>query len=162
MKELSKKELSMDATTTLQKNHSGMFDAESGKEAQLLSAKSRSENARRRNEIKAMTKQVALSELLSEQGLDMNLTNEQKLEIKMHFLKAVLAPLAIDSQRHNHKLIEMVVQSELDEILKEQPSKQDISLTGEKMSIQQALKSGLIDDSRISLDDLNFLRMYVQ
>ncbi|PMO04337.1 hypothetical protein BCT19_01245 [Vibrio splendidus] len=151
----------MDATNTLQQKHSGMFDAESGKKAQLLSAKSRSENAQRRNELKAIAK-VSLSELLSEHGLDVSLTNEQKLEVKMHFLKQVLAPLAVDTQRHNHKLVEMVVQQELDEMLKESPSKQDIKVSGEKMSLVDALKSGVVDDSRISLEDINFLRGYVQ
>ncbi|WP_210472621.1 hypothetical protein [Vibrio crassostreae] len=151
----------MDATNTLQQKHSGMFDAESGKKAQLLSAKSRSENAQRRNELKAIAK-VSLSELLSEHGLDVNLNNEQKLEVKMHFLKHVLAPLAVDAQRHNHKLVEMVVQQELDEMLKESPSKQDIKVSGEKMSLVDALKSGVVDDSRISLEDINFLRGYIQ
>ncbi|HAT8506066.1 TPA: hypothetical protein I7217_16895 [Vibrio vulnificus] len=138
------------------------FNSEEAKAAQLKSAEARSLNAKRRAEVKALAQQFSLNEAIRESGLDVSLTNEQKLEIKMHFLKNVLAPLAIDTQRHNHKLVEMVAQNELDEILKEQPTKQDISLTSEKMSIQQAMKSGLIDDSRISIDDLNFLRGFIQ
>ncbi len=138
------------------------FSSEEAKQAQLKSAEARSQNAKRRAEVKALAQQFSLNEMVKESGLDVTLTNEQKLEIKMHFLKRALAPLAIDVQRHNHKLLEMVAQNELDEILREQPSKQDISLTGEKMSLQQAIKSGLIDDSRISTDDVNFLRMFVQ
>lgn len=138
------------------------FNSEEAKAAQLKSAEARSLNAKRRAEVKALAQQFSLNEAIRESGLDVSLTNEQKLEIKMHFLKSVLAPLAIDTQRHNHKLVEMVAQNELDEILKEQPTKQDISLTSEKMSIQQAMKSGLIDDSRISIDDLNFLRGFIQ
>lgn len=138
------------------------FNSEEAKAAQLKSAEARSLNAKRRAEVKALAQQLSLNEMIKENGLDVSLTNEQKLEIKMHFLKNVLAPLAIDTQRHNHKLAEMVAQNELDEILKEQPTKQDISLTGEKMSIQQAMKSGLIDESRVSIDDLNFLRGFIQ
>ncbi|HDY7528526.1 TPA: hypothetical protein RQJ59_001784 [Vibrio vulnificus] len=138
------------------------FNSEEAKAAQLKSAEARSLNAKRKAEVKAFAQQLSLNEMIKDNGLDVSLTNEQKLEIKMHFLKNVLAPLAIDTQRHNHKLVEMVAQNELDEILKEQPTKQDISLTGEKMSIQQAIKAGLIDDSRISIDDLNFLRGFIQ
>ncbi|HDY7993856.1 TPA: hypothetical protein ACGUON_000712 [Vibrio vulnificus] len=138
------------------------FNSEEAKAAQLKSAEARSLNAKRRAEVKAFAKQLSLNEMIKDNGLDVSLTNEQKLEIKMHFLKNVLAPLAIDVQRHNHKLVEMVAQNELDEILKEQPTQQDIRLTSEKMSIQQAMKSGMIDESRISIDDLNFLRGFVQ
>ncbi|HDY7737137.1 TPA: hypothetical protein RQJ91_000670 [Vibrio vulnificus] len=138
------------------------FNSEEAKAAQLKSAEARSLNAKRRGEVKALAQQLSLNEMIKDNGLDVSLTNEQKLEIKMHFLKNVLAPLAIDTQRHNHKLVEMVAQNELDEILKEQPTKQDISLTSEKMSIQQAMKSGLIDESRVSIDDLNFLRGFIQ
>ncbi|MFA4726324.1 hypothetical protein [Vibrio vulnificus] len=138
------------------------FNSEEAKAAQLKSAEARSLNAKRRAEVKALAQQLSLNEMIKDNGLDVSLTNEQKLEIKMHFLKNVLAPLAIDTQRHNHKLVEMVAQNELDEILKEQPTQQDIRLTSEKMSIQQAMKSGMIDESRISIDDLNFLRGFVQ
>lgn len=138
------------------------FNSEEAKAAQLKSAEARSLNAKRRAEVKAFAQQLSLNEMIKDNGLDVSLTNEQKLEIKMHFLKNVLAPLAIDVQRHNHKLVEMVAQNELDEILKEQPTQQDIRLTSEKMSIQQAMKSGMIDESRISIDDLNFLRGFVQ
>ena len=138
------------------------FNSEEAKAAQLKSAEARSLNAKRRAEVKALAQQLSLNEMIKENGLNVSLTNEQKLEIKMHFLKNALAPLAIDAQRHNHKLVEMVAQNELDEILREQPTKQDISLTGEKMSIQQAMKSGLIDESRVSIDDLNFLRGSIQ
>ncbi|MGR5138554.1 hypothetical protein [Vibrio jasicida] len=138
------------------------FSSEEAKAAQLKSASARSENARRRAELRALAKQVSLNEVLSQNELDINLTNEQKLEIKMYFLKAVLAPLALDAQRHNHKLIEMLMQSELDEILREQPSKQDINLTGNKMSVYEAIRAGVIDEQRISIDDVNTLRGFVQ
>lgn len=138
------------------------FSSEEAKEAQLKSANARSENAKRRGAIRDLAKQVSVSEVLSQNELDMNLTNEQKLEIKMHFLKAVLAPLAIDAQRHGHKLIEMVAQSEVDEMMKETSSKQEASLSGDKLSLYDALSSGVIDANRISIDDVNLIRGFVQ
>ncbi|MDC5812836.1 hypothetical protein OPW07_24250 [Vibrio europaeus] len=138
------------------------WNSEEAKQAQLKGAKSRSENAKRRREVMALARKVSLKDLMDSQELNVNLNNEQKAEIKMHFLKAAMVGLAIENSKHQNKVTEMCVQNELDEMLKEQPSKRDISISGDKLSVADAIKSGLIDETRISLEDVNHLRMFVQ
>ncbi|MFA1571660.1 hypothetical protein A152_0021855 [Vibrio tasmaniensis 1F-187] len=89
----------------------------------------------------------------------MNLKNEQKAEIKIHVLKSALTLLAHEKIKHKNKLVEMCVQNELEEILKQQPEKQ-INLTS-GMSVYEALKAGVLDEDRVSIDDLNLLRGFI-
>lgn len=105
---------------------------------------------------------VPLITILEDNCLDVNLTNEQRLEIKIHFLKSVLAPLVVDEQKHNHRVIEMLLQNELDEMLKAEPSKQELKVSGEKMSVYDVIRAGVIDEQRISIVDVNTLRGFVQ
>ncbi|EOX4831354.1 hypothetical protein ACG9VV_000870 [Vibrio alginolyticus] len=99
------------------------FNSEEAKDAQLKSASARTQNANRRKELRELFKKTPLMTILEDNCLDVNLTNEQRLEIKIHFLKSVLAPLVIDEQKQNHRVIEMLLQNELDEMLKAEPSK---------------------------------------
>ncbi|MEZ8168148.1 MULTISPECIES: hypothetical protein [unclassified Vibrio] len=147
------------ATEPLQQTNSGWFNTDSAKEAQLKSADKRSENTRRRKELLSLASDFSLSDLFSENELNVNLKNEQKAEIKIHVLKSALTLLAHEKIKHKNKLVEMCVQNELEEILKQQPEKQ-INLTS-GMSVYEALKAGVLDEDRVSIDDLNLLRGFI-
>ncbi|CAH1602468.1 conserved hypothetical protein [Vibrio jasicida] len=142
------------------------WSSETAKQAQEKSVQSRLESnalkAKLRQEALQLIKQKSMAELVDELKINVNIGNEVKQDIYAYLLKALIDVEIVETAKHRFKTEQMFTKHELDELLKEQPTKQDISLTGERMSIQQAMKSGVIDDSRISIDDLNFLRTFVQ
>lgn len=142
------------------------WDSGAAKQAQEKSVQSRLENSRLKAKLKQealkLIKQKSMTELVDELKINVNLSNEAKQEIYGYLLKALIDVEIVEKAKHRFKTEQMFTKHELDELLKEQPNKQDINISGEKMSVQQAIKSGVIDDSRISIDDLNFLRTFVQ
>ncbi|ENM5843202.1 hypothetical protein V4V60_003346 [Vibrio mimicus] len=142
------------------------WDSEQARQAQEKSVVSRKENstykAKLKTEALELIKQKTLSELVDELNINIGMNNEVKQDIYAYLLKALIDVEVVEKAKHRFKTEQMFTKHELDELLKEQPSKQDIKVSGDKMSIVDALKSGLIDESRVSIDDLNFLRMYVQ
>ncbi|HAS6346757.1 hypothetical protein CGJ43_00050 [Vibrio parahaemolyticus] len=104
----------MNATTTLNPRHSGLFDTDSARAAQALSAQVRKENTRKRRELMSLVKETDFAKLLTEQ-LNVNLTNEQKAAIKSEVMTKLMVGLTLEQQRHKNKLVEMCVKQELDE-----------------------------------------------
>lgn len=142
------------------------YNSETAEKARLKGLEVRRERAKEREKLKTealeLIKQKTLSELVDELNINIGMNNEVKQDIYAYLLKALIDVEIIEKAKHRFKTEQMFTKYELDELLKEQPSKQDIKVSGDKMSIVDALKSGLIDESRVSIDDLNFLRMYVQ
>ncbi|TEW55943.1 hypothetical protein E2R68_02300 [Psychromonas sp. RZ22] len=138
-----------------------MFTKDNAVQAQAKSAEARTCNAERRNAIKALITSKSPLELLDDYKLNFNLSNGVKQEIQIYLLKELLAVQFSESLKHSHKIEQMVVKSELDEMLKEQPNKQELAVTGEKMTITELLKNNMIDLSRTSTDDLNDLRSFL-
>lgn len=142
------------------------FNSETAEEARLKGLEVRRERAKareqRKQEVLELIKQKSMSELVEELQIKVGMSNEVKQDIYAYLLKALIDVEIVEKAKHKFKTEQMFTKFELDEMLKEQPAKQDISLTGQKMSLKEALKSELIDESRISLDDVNMLRMYVQ
>ncbi|ELC9716787.1 hypothetical protein QX995_002163 [Vibrio vulnificus] len=142
------------------------YNSETAEKARLKGLEVRRERAKereqRKQEVLELIKSKTLTELVDELKLNINMGNEVKQDVYAYLLKALIDVEIVEKAKHRFKTEQMFTKFELDELLKEQPSKQDISLNSEKMTVQQAIKSGLIDDTRISLDDLNFLRMFVQ
>ncbi|ELP6122754.1 hypothetical protein QTV43_003990 [Vibrio vulnificus] len=142
------------------------YNSETAEKARLKGLEVRRERAKereqRKQEVLELIKSKTLTELVDELKLNINMGNEVKQDVYAYLLKALIDVEIVEKAKHRFKTEQMFTKFELDELLKEQPSKQDISLNSEKMTVQQAIKSGLIDDTRISLDDLNFLRMFLQ
>ncbi|ELX4199066.1 hypothetical protein [Vibrio vulnificus] len=142
------------------------YNSETAEKARLKGLEVRRERAKEREKLKTealeLIKQKTLSELVDELNINIGMNNEVKQDIYAYLLKALIDVEIVEKAKHRFKTEQMFTKYELDELLKEQPSKQDIKVSGDKMSIVDALKSGLIDESRVSIDDLNFLRMYVQ
>ncbi|MCF5844240.1 hypothetical protein [Aeromonas veronii] len=142
------------------------YNSESADKARLKGLEVRRERAKEREkrklEVLELIKSKTLAELVDELKIDINMGNEVKQDVYSYLLKALIDVEVVEKAKHRFKTEQLFTKHELDELLKEQPSKQDINITGEKMSVADALKSGLIDESRISIDDVNMLRMYVQ
>ncbi|HCG9204198.1 TPA: hypothetical protein NJ621_004173 [Vibrio parahaemolyticus] len=142
------------------------YNSETAEKARLKGLEVRRERAKEREKLKTealeLIKQKTLSELVDELNINIGMNNEVKQDIYAYLLKALIDVEIVEKAKHRFKTEQMFTKYELDELLKEQPSKQDIKVSGDKISIVDALKSGLIDESRVSIDDLNFLRMYVQ
>ncbi|HCG9752628.1 TPA: hypothetical protein NKQ52_005061 [Vibrio parahaemolyticus] len=131
----------MNATTTQEPRHSGLFNSDTAREAQLLSAKVKSENARKRRELMCLVKETDFAKLFAESELNVNLTNEQKAAIKSEVMKQLMVGLALEQQRHKNKLVEMCVKQELDEGLT------DFSLTRRsELATQPESLGELVDD----------------
>ena len=143
------------------------WDSEAAKEAQEKSVASRKENsaykAKLKKEALELIKQKTMNELVEELNVNVSMSNEVKQEIYAYLMKAIIDVEVVEKAKHRFKTEQLFTKHELDEIQKESPSKQDINInaTGEKLSIKQALQSGLIDSERVSLDDLNLLRGFV-
>ncbi|EHY1122954.1 hypothetical protein K2V14_003953 [Vibrio vulnificus] len=142
------------------------YNSETAEKARLKGLEVRRERAKEREQRKQealqLIKQKSMAELVDELKINVNLSNEAKQEIYGYLLKALIDVEIVETAKHRFKTEQMFTKHELDELLKEQPNKQDINVSGEKMSLIDALKSGVIDDSRISIDDVNTLRMFVQ
>ncbi|PTP81146.1 hypothetical protein [Vibrio splendidus] len=142
------------------------YNSETAEKARLKGLEVRRERAKereqRKQEVLEMIKSKTLTELVDELNINVGMSNEVKQDIYAYLLKAMIDVEVVEKARHRFKTERMFTKFELDELLKEQPSKQDIKVSGEKMSLIDALKSGVIDDSRISIDDVNTLRMFVQ
>lgn len=142
------------------------YNSETAEKARLKGLEVRRERAKereqRKQEVLELIKSKTLTELVDELKLNINMGNEVKQEVYAYLLKALIDVEIVEKAKHRFKTEQMFTKFELDELLKEQPSKQDIKVSGEKMSLIDALKSGVIDDSRISIDDVNTLRMFVQ
>ncbi|EMC8460730.1 hypothetical protein K6754_23815 [Vibrio alginolyticus] len=143
------------------------FNSETAEKARLKGLEVRRERAkereRRKLEVLELIKSKTLTELVEELKINVNIGNEVKQEVHAYLLKALIDVEVTEKAKHRFKIEQLFTKFELDELLKESPSKQDISINraGEKLSIKQALQSGLIDSERVSLDDLNFLRGFV-
>ncbi|GAB7224768.1 hypothetical protein VoSk93_39870 [Vibrio owensii] len=142
------------------------YNSETADKARLKGLEVRRERAKereqRKQEVLELIKSKTLTELVDELKIDINMGNEVKQDVYAYLLKALIDVEVVEKAKHRFKTEQLFTKYELAELLKEQPSKQDINLTGEKMPLIDALKSGLIDDSRISIDDVNTLRMFVQ
>ncbi|HFQ5108732.1 TPA: hypothetical protein ACGUT0_002293 [Vibrio vulnificus] len=142
------------------------YNSETAEKARLKGLEVRRERAKereqRKQEVLELIKSKTLTELVDELKINVNMGNEVKQDLYAYLLKALIDVEIVEKAKHRFKTEQMFTKFELDELLKEQPSKQDIKVSGEKMSLIDALKSGVIDDSRISIDDVNTLRMYVQ
>ncbi|ELS0753747.1 hypothetical protein QQ213_003555 [Vibrio vulnificus] len=142
------------------------YNSETAEKARLKGLEVRRERAKereqRKQEVLELIKSKTLIELVDELNINIGMSNEVKQDIYAYLLKALIDVEIIEKAKHRFKTEQMFTKFELDELLKEQPSKQDIKVSGEKISLIDALKSGVIDDSRISIDDVNTLRMFVQ
>lgn len=142
------------------------YNSETAEKARLKGLEVRRERAKereqRKQEVLELIKSKTLIELVDELNINIGMSNEVKQDIYAYLLKALIDVEIVEKAKHRFKTEQMFTKFELDELLKEQPSKQDIKVSGEKMSLIDALKSGVIDDSRISIDDVNTLRMFVQ
>lgn len=142
------------------------YNSETAEKARLKGLEVRRERAKereqRKQEVLELIKSKTLTELVDELNINIGMSNEVKQDIYAYLLKALIDVEIVEKAKHRFKTEQMFTKFELDELLKEQPSKQDIKVSGEKMSLIDALKSGVIDDSRISIDDVNTLRMFVQ
>ena len=142
------------------------YNSETAEKARLKGLEVRREKAKereqRKQEVLELIKSKTLTELVDELNINIGMSNEVKQDIYAYLLKALIDVEIVEKAKHRFKTEQMFTKFELDELLKEQPSKQDIKVSGEKMSLIDALKSGVIDDSRISIDDVNTLRMFIQ
>lgn len=142
------------------------YNSDTAEKARLKGLEVRRERAKEREQRKQealeLIKSKTLTELVNELKISVNIGNEVKQDVYAYLLKALIDVEIVEKAKHRFKTEQMFTKFELDELLKEQPSKQDIKVSGEKMSLIDALKSGVIDDSRISIDDVNTLRMFVQ
>lgn len=142
------------------------YNSETAEKARLKGLEVRRERAKereqRKQEVLELIKSKTLTELVDELKINVNIGNEVKQDVYAYLLKALIDVEIVEKAKHRFKTEQMFTKFELDELLKEQPSKQDIKVSGEKMSLIDALKSGVIDDSRISIDDVNTLRTFVQ
>ncbi|WP_010433273.1 hypothetical protein [Vibrio cyclitrophicus] len=142
------------------------YNSETAEKARLKGLEVRRERAKereqRKQEVLELIKSKTLTKLVDELNINVGMSNEVKQDIYAYLLKAMIDVEIVEKAKHRFKTEQMFTKFELDELLKEQPNKQDIKVSGEKMSLIDALKSGVIDDSRISIDDVNTLRMFVQ
>ncbi len=90
------------------------------REYQLASAASRSRNAERRNAIKAALKTMAIGEYLEGEGLSVDkLTIQAKQEILGLIYPELLKIEFTETLKHNHRVNELLVKNELEEVLEE-------------------------------------------
>ncbi|GIU32928.1 hypothetical protein TUM4644_33360 [Shewanella colwelliana] len=138
-----------------------MFTKDNAAQAQLKSAEKRKENRKRRDEILATITTKTPQELLEEYSLNLSLSNEMKLEIQTYLMKELLSTQFTESLKHRNKIEQMLMKSELDEMLKEQPERIELSESGEQLSVVEALDKGILDPSRFSTDDINAIRTFL-
>ena len=138
-----------------------MFDTESATKAQLKSAETRKANTARRKAILATIATKRPQELLDEYKFNLGLSNEIKQEIQIYLTKELLSTQFTESLKHRNKIEQMLMKSELDEMLKEQPERIELTENGEQLSVVEALNKGILDPSRFSTDDINVIRTFL-
>ncbi|OAJ92429.1 hypothetical protein [Vibrio bivalvicida] len=108
-------------------------------ENQVKSAESRSRNAKRRNEIKALVKAMSISELLGSNGFNIGeLTIQAKQEILVSLYPELMKVQYQETLKHKHKVEQMLVQSELGE-LKQSANSDDEYYTLEELGSEEFL-----------------------
>ncbi|CDT80672.1 hypothetical protein VCR12J2_1030075 [Vibrio coralliirubri] len=125
---------------------------------QVKSAESRSRNAQRRNEIKALVKTMSISELLDDNGFNIDsLTIQAKQEILASLYPELMKVQYQETLKHEHKVEQMLVQNELDEL--RQSSNDDEFYTLEELGSEELLSQitvqGLADAYEQGRDVIN-------
>ncbi|CDT47727.1 hypothetical protein [Vibrio coralliirubri] len=113
------------------------FTKETANNCQAKSAESRSRNAKRRNEIKALVKTMSISELLDDNGFNIDsLTIQAKQEILASLYPELMKVQYQETLKHKHKVEQMLVQNELDEL---KQSENDEFYTLEELGSEELL-----------------------
>ncbi|MGL1606732.1 hypothetical protein ACSTIN_12910 [Vibrio parahaemolyticus] len=96
-------------------NHKHMTP-EFSREMQRKSARTRSINALKRNEIKNMLTNSTIEELLEKYKLDTNLTLEQRNAIQQHVMSLMISTKYAEELKHKHAVERILIKNELDEL----------------------------------------------